>query len=220
MFNHSKAHVQVLNFFITNKLAENPLFMKWGNQARHRVKIVSGLADLVFLREWNRCARAAERAFIFDYPVESEADLVAIQQFVEHVLVQGGAWYYAPRPNAYIEIDDAAMIGAAPATAWPMRTIVANFAKPMVKHLLSLLPAGLRKPARRLALHAYERVRGSGKPLDACTAPDDFQPTVKIPAALAGWSLPWRSWQAPDSVLTRDLLDRVETFFPHPLGIH
>ena len=46
-------------------------------------------------------------------------------------------------------------------------------------------------------------------------------PTVALPSLLETFGIDsWQQYSAPPEVLRRDLLERVEQFFPHPIGIH
>lgn len=73
--------------------------------------------------------------------------------------------------------------------------------------------------------------RGAAEPADAApSAVSDPEllrqaqggvPTIIVPSALShGWPAEWRSWEGTETSRRRDLLDRVGTFFPRPLGIH
>jgi MoaA/NifB/PqqE/SkfB family radical SAM enzyme len=209
-----------VSLFLLPRCAEARGLAHWASERGHHVHRLVDTSELGFVRAWNRCARLDQPAFIVDYPIESPADISAIEAFIEHVIAAGGAWYYAPRPNDYVQVERAALVGMSPAAARSPRAAYAQLAKPYAKQLIALLPPMVRGHMRRLAVRAYEWSMVASATQVVAMRADDFRPQVQLPLALQGWMEKWQSWNAPESVQHRDLLTRVDKFFPHPLNFH
>ena len=206
-------------------VAGGPLLDAWLKNRGYRAQRTTGLDDSALHKAWEQLVRMGAPAFLFDYPIETENDLKAIDAFMAHVNQNGGEWFYSPRPNEYVDVDNAAMIGMAVAQSLGGATFK-EILKPYAKRAIERLPLQWRRPVRNLAQRIYQKSAvpaSAGEPSAAQNGRKDernFSPVVKIPGALRRLQFNWKNWQAPKEVLSRDLLDRVTNFYPHPSSIH
>ncbi len=214
-----------LKIFFGPNVVKSPLLSAWLSDRGYNESWVAGIDDVALRRAWERLARESVPGLFFDYPIDAKQDLQAVDAFVAHVIKNGGEWYYAPRPNDYVEVADAAMVGMSPACSLGVPSLKERV-KPYAKRVIDALPRHWRKPVRNLALRLYRN--SSVVALNYGSSPDsrggdterDFSPEVKTPASLRRFKFGWKSWQAPREILKRDLLDRVAAFFPQPSNIH
>lgn len=217
--------MQKLNLFLGPSVIDSPMLDAWLSERGYIASWVTGINDLALQRAWKKLARQDAAGFVIDYPIDCDNDLQAIDAFIAHTLASGGEWYYAPRPNEYLEVLSAAMIGMSPAQSLGGVSFK-ELLKPYAKRTIAALPIHWRKPIRNLALRFYRGkmvVAPNGGPsqaVDRPSAENDFSPEVKTPSSLRQFEFSWKNWQAPREVLKRDLLDRVAKFFPHPNNIH
>jgi sulfatase maturation enzyme AslB (radical SAM superfamily) len=214
-----------IKIFFGPNVIKSPFLSTWLSDRGYIESWVAGIDDVALRRAWERLARESMPGLFFDYPIDVEQDLQAVDAFVTHVIENGGEWYYAPRPNDYVEVAEAAMVGMSPARSLGVPSLKERV-KPYAKRVIDALPRHWRKPVRNLALRVYR------KPSDFAfydeTSPAyqgmnkarDFSPEIKIPTSLRRFKFEWKSWRAPRDVLKRDLLDRVAAFFPQPSNIH
>ncbi|MEW6451022.1 MAG: radical SAM protein [Pseudomonadota bacterium] len=170
-------------------------------------------------------ARGRNTSFVLvDYPIETEEDLSTIDTFITNLKTNSGFWYYAPRPNAYLDVSNAALIGIHP-----------------VGRLSGHVPAPYIQKALTLARRVHRRLPPSLKPLtralgtmvtDSLTPPSQSPtpamvetqvrngPTASLPGNLGMLPAEWKEWGPAQDVMFRDLIERGENFFPHPRGIH
>lgn len=159
---------------------------------------VAAVEDAETRRAWNRAARAGRPVVVVNYPVETGGDADTVEAFVTAVSQRPGALYYAPRPNDFLSVAEPALAGMGAATP---------------------LDGGNEGPLDRLRKSARKLFRSA----PAGSAPSRLAPSGPVPLtprALAAWGLSWVPWHPSPAALRRDLIDRVERFFPHPLSVH
>lgn len=214
-----------LKLFFGPCVVNSPLLGAWLRERGYSASWIKGIDDSTLRRAWEKVVHQGGASFLIDYPIDANCDLQTIDAFIAHAINSGGEWYYAPRPNDFVEVINAAMIGMSPARSLGGASFK-ELLKPYAKRAIGVLPPHWRKPVRNLALRLYREP--SGVVLDgglslATNRPSvvrDFSPEIKTPASLRRFDFAWKSWHAPHEVLTRDLLDRVSVFFPQPSNIH
>ncbi len=217
--------MQSLTIFIGPNVTSSKLLEEWLSKRGFRAKRVDGIHDIAFRRACERLSRLAAPSFFIDYPIETVQDLQTVDAFLEDVLSNGGAWYYSPRPNDYLETNSAAFVGMSPARSLNGLSFK-ELIKPYAKRVIDAFPPQWKIPVRNLAIRLY-RKSASGAYNDGLLATSlssndtvDFSPRVKTPGSLRRWEIDWKPWKAPRSTLERDLVERVSYFFPHPSNIH
>jgi len=164
---------------------------------------------------WRRLARRFDLGVYCEHPVDNEDDLATIERFVATAKGTPGTLYYSPRPNDYQATASATLIAAQPMTLTQpgLRPLFAQSAKRLVR--ACFLPRA-RTRLRALLGAARTRFRTNPRP----GAPADGVLRPKLPGNLSAWSGSWTSWQADKATMRRDLLDRVDRFFPTPNHLH
>ncbi len=195
---------------------------EWARKRGYAFKAVSDLHTLACSLAWNNLGRAGMAGFFVRYPIDSEQDIETVDAFVSHVLQVGGSWYYAPRPNVYHPVPFPALVGMSPARSVRVWRQLLEQVRHWTVRALNGLPSGVRRPAMSSGRRLYYRLTGAKEapPPAAPGAVLDFSPRVLTPRALASWGIDWRIWEPGGAVLRRDLLERVEWFFPSPSSIH
>ena len=163
---------------------------------------------------------------VVDYPLDTSADIDALEAFCRWVQENPGQWYYAPRPNAYLAVTHSAMAGV---HRWKrkdeyrglldkLRAIYGkcpSFLRPMLRWLGSPIVARLRKqPSEATALTSSDEL------VEESERVVETGPQVQVPQDVQALGGEWQEWDAPASSVHRDLLERADHFFPHPKGIH
>lgn len=198
------------------------LLSNWLSQFGYIAEWVSGLDNSTFRRKWQSLVEQRLPGFYIDYPIEANQDLKTIDDFINDVLKHGGPWYYAPRPNDYLDVSVAAMVGMSP--AFPLGAFsVMERLKPFVRMSIERLPRSWQKPVFDFAIHIYRHshsAKQASKENSKLNDVSELYPDVKVPASLERFNYGWKSWRASRQVLQRDLIDRVSFFFPHPQNIH
>lgn len=210
-----------MKLFFGPEVVNSLMLGAWLKERGYGAVWVSGMEDPILKKDWETLAQQGAPGFMIDYPIDTDADLKAVDEFVTKVQECKGEWYYAPRPNEYVEVDRAAMIGMVPAKSLG-RTSIKEALKPYAKRAIEALPPRWRKPVWNFAQKMY------GRPTTTLSVQDggnesieqNFSPVVKTPASLRRLPFQWNNWRAPSEILHHDLLDRVEKFFPHPTNIH
>jgi len=60
---------------------------------------------------WNKAVDKGHSVVFIDYPVTEEVDVKTVKKFLLHTTTEEGAWYYSPRPNSFLVVEDAFMLG-------------------------------------------------------------------------------------------------------------
>ena len=217
--------MEKMNLFFGPNVVKSQLLSDWLRDRHCSGSWVAGINDVALRRAWKRLAKKNVQSLFINYPIDIAQDLHTVDSFVAHVLANRGEWYYSPRPNDYLEVADAVMIGMSPSRTLGLPSIKERV-KPYAKRFIDALPPHLRRPVRNLALRLYRNVPvvslndGSSPIIQKEEVLRNLSPEVKIPASLRQFNFEWKSWQAPKQVLRRDLVDRFTTFFPQPSNIH
>lgn len=181
------------------------------------VRLFEGLANLP--------AKAnGSCVIVIKYPMESHLDIETIKLFSEYVVEKSGQWFYAPRPNPFLAVNEAGLVGFHRWTADGNQKLYADY----LHKLYGLSPKWIRwfvKPLAKLFKSAIKhKVSKSSNEM----LPDEVLNArlssvgiaIQIPQNLQEIRGAWLEWQAPENTVRRDLLDRPEKFFSHPRGIH
>lgn len=164
---------------------------------------------------WNRRTKNGLVVVASNYLIECEDDAQTVIRFIQSFIENPVSKYYAPRPNSYIAVDQAALFGTAVQNRWPLE-------------FLSKMETNLRSVARRLPQGAKNRLREFKNDLDnvlirqkskRTTTPDKSKSEIINPDSLSGLNGPWFDWR-DEEALFRDLLDRNHLYFPHPSSMH
>ncbi len=163
-----------------------------------------------------------------DYPLGDDRDIETVKAFVDYVCLNEGNWYYAPRPNKYLYVQRPALFGGQVLgrALQSKRARLTDLLRPLYRRLPVRIKSAIRWCRTSLCdLGAYWLQGESPNPddpKDADTALISMEPRVALPGtlALSGSQLKWAPWEAGSAIVERDLIERVEVFFPHPLGIH
>ena len=214
-----------LCLFFGPRVVKNDLIRQWTENRSYVVMYVEGINDINFKRKWDKISKKKNPAFFFDYPVDFKKDLDTFDMFISHVLENGGEWYYAPRPNDFVDVTYASMIGMSSAVSFGGLSIKEHL-KPIAKSFIEALPKLLKKPIYKYALRLYQNnslnlFKDNQLNISQnSNQKNNFKPIIKPPVSLRQFDIKWTNWQAPRDVLKYDLLDRVEIFFPQPSNIH
>jgi MoaA/NifB/PqqE/SkfB family radical SAM enzyme len=164
---------------------------------------------------WRQLAGHSGLGVYCEHPIDSEEDVATVERFVAAARKTSGALYYSPRPNHYQATEAATLIAAQ-----PMHSV-----QPRVPALLQ--QSGKRLVRSYLSSTTRSRIRNLVNAVRARVAPKSPAPTAadgvlrpKLPSNLNGWSGSWCAWDADTDTLRRDLLDRIDRFFPTPGHLH
>lgn len=175
-------------------------------------------------RQCNQLAEPSHLVVWVDYPIQSAFDLETLQAFVTHLLNHPGQWYYAPRPNDYVQVHKTALVGMNPVSVINVRNQFKYRLGDWGKRALSSswLPSASRAALGRLAQRMWRKWKSgcSNTNTNGDGAIQDGKPQVAIPKNIRGWLQNWQAWKPSANTLRHDLIDRVEHFFPHPESIH
>lgn len=213
--------MQQMKIFFGPEVVNTPMLGVWLKERGYGAVWVSGMDDPILKKGWEALAQHGAPGFLIDYPIDTQVDLDAVDAFVSQTRINQGEWYYAPRPNEYVEVERAAMVAMVPAKSLG-RTSIKDVLKPYAKKTIEMLPKHWRKPVRNIAQRIYRKqpvitaAEGGG----SIDVEQNFSPVVKTPGSLSRLPFQWKNWRAPSDTLSHDLLDRVEKFFPHPSNIH
>jgi len=164
---------------------------------------------------WARFAGKFSVGLYSEHPVDAEEDLATMDRFLRAATQSPGQLYYSPRPNDYQATETATLIAANPMSS----------VQPRWKPLLGM--TGKRLARAFLSVGARTRLRNAvvgvrtwmGREMNSASASDGVL-RPKLPGNLQAWTGTWTSWQADKATMRRDLLDRVERFFPTPNHLH
>lgn len=200
-----------VNLFFHSDMARYQWIWDWLNTKGYRLVAFLDIAHPDFRLRWNSLAHYHQSAFYVNYPIETALDLDTLECFIQNVMQKKGGWYYAPRPNAYLDIEKPALVGMFPAQA------IVTHPKTWLKHVavkaLDCLPGIYHQRAKQLLKTAWYHVAGRH-------STHSVQPEVVLPKQLSNWHIQWQDWQPGRSILYRDLVERLSCFFSAPRGIH
>ena len=215
--------MQSLEIFVCDRYTDSKLLLDWIKSNGHKLNHIGMFGDIKMTRIWKKLVRSKAPAFIIDYPVENQVDIETIESFVSHVLNNNGQWYYSPRPNEYLETDNASLIGFSEAKSLGMSTIINNI-KNVTKLIISKFPEKSKKHFYSVALNIYKLINKNNSHIITSstdiTSSKNFSPKTCVPGILRNFPIAWSNWIPNKETLRRDLLDRTTHFFPHPSSIH
>ncbi|MFX1491049.1 MAG: radical SAM/SPASM domain-containing protein [Promethearchaeota archaeon] len=191
------------------------LFLDWIKTNGFIPIATDGMSDNKLRRRWNRLVQSFHLGFQLNYPISDSFDLEILKSFIGHVQNNPGQWYYVPRPNDYVWVQEAALMGMNPMI--PIER-TSDFVRNIGFHVLSSpwLPRSLRITLKKLGVSIWKTLY-KDKP-DGSVHYGQLQ--VVIPPDIQRWPANWKLWRPSLAVLKHDLLDRVECFFAHPKSIH
>lgn len=158
-------------------------------------------------------AQPGDIGVFISYPIDEERDIDAVEAFIAHVLSSPGYTYYAPRPNPYFSVRKTSMYGMNPIQVDAQKISRRFQYKNRLAHRLSLV-------------FSKNRLFFKAKPgkLEVKTLSmnnlQTMHPEISLPKDLPLTGLAWQAYEPGSVVLKRDLLERVEDFFPHPGSMH
>lgn len=195
------------------KVGRTDLLLDW---ARARGITTHARTGWRLLTTWRRLARRYDLGLYVEHPIDGEEDLRTIERFLAAASQAEGLLYYAPRPNHYQHVESATLLAARPmAASGPAAKVLWREATRRVLARLSpSVKARLRTLARPVKSWFLQE-----SPTAATTVVDNkLQPLP--PTNLLRWLGSWQPWQPDDVTLRRDLLDRIDRFFPTPRHLH
>jgi MoaA/NifB/PqqE/SkfB family radical SAM enzyme len=208
--------VKVFIFYNNSRVGvDRKLFLDWIQTNSFIPIATDGMSDNKVHRKWNRLVQTSHLGFQLNYPISDSVDLEILKSFIGHVLNNPGQWYYVPRPNDYVWVQEAALVGMNPMI--PIKR-TSDFVRNIGFHLLSRpwLPKTLRRTLKQLGVRIWKTLQ-KDKP-DEIVHHGKLQ--VVIPSNIQRWGANWKLWKSSSTGLRHDLLDRVECFFAHPKSIH
>jgi MoaA/NifB/PqqE/SkfB family radical SAM enzyme len=165
--------------------------------------------------QWRRAAPRFRRALCITHPLEAEADVLTLDRFLAAARQATGALYYAPRPNDYQEAPAATLLAVSPLSA--AAPAPGSAVRRFVREASIRLGVSARLRARLKALVAPRS--GAASPAGPAGTGTPAA-TPKLPGNLGTWSGQWQAWQADAVTLRRDLIERIDRFFPTPQHLH
>ena len=160
---------------------------------------------------WRRLASRFGVGLYVEHPIDSAADLHTLDSFLSASQQSPGLLYYAPRPNDYQDVAAATLLAA-----HPMQATGPTLGVMMRQALKDGLPAGLKASLRRVSGAVKSWARAAASP--PATGGGELRP--KLPLNIQSWPGAWQSWQADVVTQRRDLLERIDRFFPTPRHLH
>ena len=204
-------------FFILSPRAASQLNLVQFLQAEKYEYSTASCASKQFTSLWNKAVDKGHSVVFIDYPVTEEVDVETVKKFLLHTTTEEGAWYYSPRPNSFLVVEDAFMLGVkhpkriSGINKLAMRSLLHRIYQTSQKNLPDFLSSQIRSLARK-ALTTFRFLSNH----ETSTSNQKRTPTK-----LAFYNAcEWLEWTPERAVLYRDLLDRVSWFFPAPKGIH
>jgi len=98
-------------FFILSPRAASQLNLVQFLQAEKYEYSTASCASKQFTSLWNKAVDKGHSVVFIDYPVTEEVDVKTVKKFLLHTTTEEGAWYYSPRPNSFLVVEDAFMLG-------------------------------------------------------------------------------------------------------------
>jgi len=158
-----------------------------------RIAFAAGFSDSALKSAWNRAAAKNHKALVVNYPIETAVDAETVASFLA-ALPQDGGLYYAPRPHGTLPVAEPALAGMAYPSLWKENAF----------------PWGV-------SIQRFLRQRPKIEGEEFSSDPNEDI----VPDILKNWTgVVWKTWNPGSAILSHDLLDRVEMFYPVPRGIH
>lgn len=183
------------------------------------------------MKFWQKAAKSGRPIIIADYPLDNHSDVETLESFYASFANNNEQVYYAPRPNVHIDVDYPALVGCLKPTKLVFRQLVFySFVVPVLREpilkILKMMPDSLRDVSMKSIMALKRMMVSSSGPQVSEDAPAKKSSVIKedrekhVPQAIRGWAGQWKVWDAPNSVIHRDLVDRVGKFFSHPEHLH
>ncbi|MFS2013645.1 radical SAM/SPASM domain-containing protein [Azospirillum sp. CT11-132] len=161
-----------------------------------QIIFATGFSDPALRIAWNRAAAGDQVTAVVNYPIDTAADVDTVADFLA-ALPQKGGLYYAPRPHDTLPITEPALAGMFHPTSWMEHSPPWS--------------TSIRRILRRQPMKADADMLSAVVSLNESSLPD----------VLKGWpGVAWQVWTPGTAILSRDLLERIEHFYPAPRGIH
>lgn len=211
--------MQLVLFYNGKKIFNKGIFDKWVSTRSWVVKSFDPEQRLKFCWMWNSAIRKRAPFLIMDYPVHTRQDIQTLDSFLLHVSRNPGQWYYAIRPNEFLSINHASLVGMQiPIRMQWMKTIkealidLANtHLKPVDRRKLESVKMWLEKMKRRVFENTPPMMASQSK---------EVTPVEQTPRDLALWPGSWKSWKPEIKTVHGDLIERAHIFFPAPRDLH
>ncbi len=164
--------------------------------------------------KWNKNNKNGIKCILVDYPIETQFDLDIILQFINSISINRPCIYYAPRPNSYINVTSAALLGSM--VKLEMKQHTAIIIKEKIRWIISKLPSVIQRYIYLKLYAIWNKIRYKRK---IKTKIENKEPKEQLPKSLCNSSL-WIEWKPSLDILKHDLIDRIGYFFPHPKSMH
>ncbi|MEM4326267.1 MAG: hypothetical protein QXU40_03120, partial [Candidatus Pacearchaeota archaeon] len=216
-----------INFIISNKV-NSGVILQWLNKNKFRYK-VADFGTLKFYLYFNWfCRNKKDDHYIvyIDYKVVDDFDLKTIEMFVNALVESGQSLFYTPRPNEFLQVDRVSIFGIRKPKrlnllSYILRNYILNFntLRKLYRISKGFIPRTVLDKAKDIVIRRFYN-KHNGSNIGSSSADDIGSIDSIIPNSLLFYSSNWMEWRANKQILKRDLIDRVEEFFPSPQGIH
>lgn len=196
------------------------ILKKWLTQNKKYEYASINFASLAFYAKWGIIAIRRRIGIFIDYPIDSKTDLDTVTDFLGHIEANPGNWYYAPRPNDYLPVERCALMGMKPAVFPKTKKAILARMRSLFFKLNKLTSIRLQILTYDLANKIYLFLLGKNTVATEKTEFSEATPTITTPISLTLWDVSWKIWNPSNEVKQKDLLDRVDKFFPHPKSMH
>ncbi|WP_414661008.1 radical SAM/SPASM domain-containing protein [Horticoccus sp. 23ND18S-11] len=167
---------------------------------------------------WRRLAPRFDLGLFIQHPIDGEEDLQTLDRFLAAARATRGLLYYAPRPNHYQHAEAATLLAASPMSATQPAFGVQLRSRIRQAVAALQLPTALKSGLRGLAVTAKSWALRESTSVAVTTTDNQLRPS--LPPNLLLWAGAWTPWEADNLTLRRDLLDRIDRFFPTPRHLH
>jgi MoaA/NifB/PqqE/SkfB family radical SAM enzyme len=217
--------------FLTKKTSGFPLIQSWLKEQAISFSVLEDFSNLIPAIHQVKLEKNC-KILVIDYFFESSEDIQNLENFLSQMKKEKQSCYYAPRPNAYISVQTPCFIFVPSyekfAQAFPKQIqttmpflkasrlfapYMPRFLKTFLKN--TILPLLASKPASNNPVSQTSAIKSTQESKEEIKVVQPYLPNL-----LASWPLDWKSWEAPLNMQKRDLIDRIQYFFPYPLGIH
>lgn len=202
---------------LVNRSVFNSSVANLAKRHHFSLKIVGGPFDLDFHQAWEVGVRQFDACVWLGYSLKTENSRRVFDQFIESIKNHEGAFYYAPRPNDHLEVEEAVLVGARPVLS--MRPNKSS-EEPKIIDSLKKIKNFLKRSGGTDFLpseNAYfigEVQKKKARDMELGLTP------VELPQNLQWCPQEWQPWRPELESERKDLIENVGSFFKAPRGIH
>lgn len=219
-----------MHIFAPTHQVGNPLFLKWAhNKNDIKINFIKGFDELDFYRQWNTVSGLSEAILLINQLMQTEEDIQILDLFINSFVdstrsMADGNTYYMPRPNIYLPTDQFGMAIIKKPVLISQKSILRKIIKKYSLQLLNQLPDNLStiiKNKLKSLLNSLPYLINSNSQKSEIYTAEEKHPEEKISNTLFFLSSAhWQEWRPPLSLWNKQVVDKVNEFFPYPLGIH